>query len=502
MAEFTPQEQEEFEFRMRMEQEQQQAAPQQETPNPNAVSASTNEILIPAAGAAVGAAARKLPEQFANMVKDPITGKWMALENYGRQMAGGKWYGGKHMGDVYERIVAAGADPAVAAKYEAEALQKMGKGSQLGAKLTSKLPDFVKPLATAPMGMLGRGLVGVGAGMQGADALNRYNEGDTSGAIVSGIGGLATAASMIPHPVARIGGTAVGLGAEGLNMFLDKLKNKKKMAHGGLVDEEDGLSKAEKAALKIMKKKKVKHFFLGGSVSSSIGPAIGAAPEPSPTTGGLAALVQGGNPNESIVDNLSSPPTDVSGQAPISFADLTKGNTVSYDPVKTQAVVGNGGGAIPGMNLFNPFGNSPNITATTQVVNQQGPVPAQDPYAGQPINMSVMGDDFGGGRPGTISAGAAQGPRGPALGGLATGTQNLLNPQGAAQINPNSPVAAASPPKVNFANAMRPGATTNTFNRFGTPLNQVRQTGMATPQARSPMAPRMGLPNLARFRRP
>jgi hypothetical protein len=184
----------------------------------------------------------------------------MALENYGRQMAGGKWYGGKHMGDVYERIVAAGADPAVAAKYEAEALQKMGKGSQLGAKLTSKLPDFVKPLATAPMGMLGRGLVGVGAGMQGADALNRYREGDTSGAVISGLGALGTAASMVPHPVARIGGTAVGLGAEGLNMFLDKLKNKKQMAHGGLVDEEDGLSKAEKAALRIMKKKNSHHL--------------------------------------------------------------------------------------------------------------------------------------------------------------------------------------------------------------------------------------------------
>jgi hypothetical protein len=41
-------------------------------------------------------------------------------------------------------------------------------------------------------------------------------------------------------------------------MFLDKLKKKKEMAKGGLVDEEDGLSKAEKAALRIMKKKQKK----------------------------------------------------------------------------------------------------------------------------------------------------------------------------------------------------------------------------------------------------
>lgn len=251
--EFTPEQEKEFEFRQRYEQEQ--SAPSQQPPGPDSVSASTNEVLIPAASAVAGAAARKLPEQFANMVKDPLTGKWMALENYGRQMAGGKWYGGKHMGDVYQRIVAAGADPAVAAQYEAEALKNMGKGSQLGAKITSKLPNVVKPLATAPMGMLGRGVVGFGAGMQGADAVNRWNEGDTSGAVISGLGALGTAASMIPHPVARVVGTGVGLGAEGLNMFLDKLKNKKRMASGGLVDEEDGLSKAEKAALRIMKKK-------------------------------------------------------------------------------------------------------------------------------------------------------------------------------------------------------------------------------------------------------
>jgi hypothetical protein len=86
-------------------------------------------------------------------------------------------------------------------------------------------------------------------------------------------------------------------------------------------------------------------------------------------------------------------------------------------------------------------------------------------------------------------------------GGMSSGTQNLMNPQGAAQVNPNSAVAAASP-KVNFANAMRPGVTQNAFNKFGTPLNQVRQTGVATSQSRRPMAPRLGLPNLARFRRP
>jgi hypothetical protein len=266
MAEFTPDQEKEFEFRARYEQEQ--AAKQAEAAPPTGgrdeATASTNQIMSGGVGAAAGAAARNLPQQIGNMVRDPVTGKWMALENYGRQMFGGKWYGGENLSDVYQRGYKVTGDPLkgispdakLAAQYEAEAL----KGITPGQKIAAKTPGFLKPALTAPMGVLGRGLAGLGAGMQGADAMTRYNEGDTSGAIISGLGAMGTAAAMIPHPVARIVGTGVGLGAEGLNMFLDKLKNKKRMAHGGLVDEEDGLSKAEKAALRIMKKKNSHHL--------------------------------------------------------------------------------------------------------------------------------------------------------------------------------------------------------------------------------------------------
>jgi hypothetical protein len=265
MSNFTPQEQEEFEFRRRMEQEQsQQQSPQAQSVNDaRDVSEATNSVLYPAAGAVAGAAAGSLPSRVVNgMVKDPATGKWMALENYGRQMFGGKWYGGANPSDVYQRGYKVTGDPLkgiapdlkLAAQYEAEAL----KGLTPGQKITAKTPGVLKPLTNAPMGALGRGVVGLGAGMQASDAMNRYNRGDTSGAIVSGIGALGTTAAMVPHPVVRGVGTAVGLGAEGLNMFLDKLKNKKEMAKGGLVDEEDGLSKAEKAALRILKKKQKK----------------------------------------------------------------------------------------------------------------------------------------------------------------------------------------------------------------------------------------------------
>ena len=263
MADFTPQEIEEFEFRQRMEQEQAPQQQPQETQTPQAQSAAdskevtsaANSVVYPAVAAGAAAASGSIPTKIVNgMVQDPVTGKWMAVENYARQMAQGKYYGGKNYNQVWDKIREFNLDPTQGPRLEQEAMANRSTGQ----KVLSKIPKPLQGLASSPFGAVGKGVVGLGAGMQGADALNRYNEGDTSGAIISGLGAMGTAASMLPHPVARIGGTAVGLGAEGLNMFLDKLKNKKKMAKGGLVDEEDGLSKAEKAALRILKKKQKK----------------------------------------------------------------------------------------------------------------------------------------------------------------------------------------------------------------------------------------------------
>jgi hypothetical protein len=73
---------------------------------------------------------------------------------------------------------------------------------------------------------LGRGLAGAGVGFQGADAYNRFQQGDYPGAAISGLGALGSAASFIPTPVTRLGGAAIGVGAEALNMYLDSLKQK------------------------------------------------------------------------------------------------------------------------------------------------------------------------------------------------------------------------------------------------------------------------------------
>jgi hypothetical protein len=104
----------------------------------------------------------------------------------------------------------------------------------MGEKLMAKMPAPVQAAGRFVGGAtqsgvapwLGRGIAGAGTGFQGADAYNRLQKGDVPGAIVSGVGALGSAASFVPHPVTRLGGAAVGVGAGLLNMYLDKLKQK------------------------------------------------------------------------------------------------------------------------------------------------------------------------------------------------------------------------------------------------------------------------------------
>jgi hypothetical protein len=192
-------------------------------------------------------------------------------------MAQGKYYGGQNYNQVWDKIREYNADPTQGPRLEKEAMANRSTGQ----KMLANTPKPLQGIVSAPMGALGRGVVGLGAGLQGSDALNRYKAGDTSGSIISGIGALGTAASMIPHPVTRIGGTAIGLGAEGLNTFLDYLKKKsqkpaqpqqaqaqpqqpQQMAEGGTAKKK--MSKAERAAKAIREnnKKKVPHLSNGG----------------------------------------------------------------------------------------------------------------------------------------------------------------------------------------------------------------------------------------------
>jgi hypothetical protein len=159
----------------------------------------------------------------------------------------------------------------IAAK-EADAARfaQMRAANQMAAQKASSVPGRIAQATAGKMPLLLKSAAGAGAGMQGADAYNRFQEGDYLGSLLGGIGAAGSAASLIPHPVTRIGGTAVGMGAGALNAYIDYLKNKAQpqpqaaqpqpqpqaMATGGLVNLAKG--KAVSDALKKLKFDKFK----------------------------------------------------------------------------------------------------------------------------------------------------------------------------------------------------------------------------------------------------
>jgi hypothetical protein len=119
------------------------------------------------------------------------------------------------------------------------------------------VPGRIAQATAGKMPLLLKSAAGAGAGVQGADAYNRFKEGDYLGAGLGAIGAAGSAASLIPHPITRIGGTAIGMGAGALNAYIDYLKSKAQpqqpaaMATGGLVHLAKG--KAVSEALKKLK---------------------------------------------------------------------------------------------------------------------------------------------------------------------------------------------------------------------------------------------------------
>jgi hypothetical protein len=156
----------------------------------------------------------------------------------------------------------------IAAK-EADAARfaQMRAANQMAAQKASSVPGRIAQATAGKMPLLLKSAAGAGAGIQGADAYNRFQEGDYLGSLLGGIGAAGSAASLIPHPVTRIGGTAIGMGAGALNAYIDYLKSKSQpaaqpqpqpqaMATGGLVNLAKG--KAVGDALKKLKFDKFK----------------------------------------------------------------------------------------------------------------------------------------------------------------------------------------------------------------------------------------------------
>ena len=123
-------------------------------------------------------------------------------------------------------------------KVEAQLAKEAAvKNNKIPARI-AKGVESLGPLAPIAGKSLALGSLGYEIG----DVVDRSNKGEYGRAIVSGLGALGSGASMIPHPVTRIGGTAVATAAPFINMYLDKLAKenpetaeKYKFSEGGVV---------------------------------------------------------------------------------------------------------------------------------------------------------------------------------------------------------------------------------------------------------------------------
>lgn len=256
-------EQEEFEFRQRLEQEQ--ADNQSSVEVRGATEADLVNPLYPTIGGAIaGEIAGPMVNKGVEAMRKgaPAASAALKIPGSSNGAAPGQKYAaktgyGSGPGFTTEEVVEhkkaqerpigkgkisskiAGNTPMNIDKMMALDVEKKAEAARRAAALAptgimAKLPEPIQAAGRFVGGMtqsgvapwLGRGLAGAGTGFQGAEAYNRFQQGDYPGAAISGLGALGSAASFIPHPATRLGGAAVGIGAEALNMYLDSLKQK------------------------------------------------------------------------------------------------------------------------------------------------------------------------------------------------------------------------------------------------------------------------------------
>jgi hypothetical protein len=175
----------------------------------------------------IGAGTKKLAEKSAEQSirsGTPVQ-KWAQAMGYGDR--GAATYGQAHEFEQGTRKGAAIRNAATGQTFKpefrfakppiVEPTPSMG-GKVLGAlESTGKFMNKVPGLSGA--------LAGAGIGSQGMEAAERVNRGDYLGAGIAGLGAIGSAASLIPHPLTRGIGTAVGMASPLALSVLDRLHN-------------------------------------------------------------------------------------------------------------------------------------------------------------------------------------------------------------------------------------------------------------------------------------
>jgi len=113
-------------------------------------------------------------------------------------------------------------------KKEGEILaQEALKQERAAAEAAKRANMISKTGALARIPIIGPAIAGGSMGYDIADLIERYEKGDTSGAVIQGIGALGSGLAMIPHPIPRAAGTIMGAGAIPAVMLNDYLKSRR-----------------------------------------------------------------------------------------------------------------------------------------------------------------------------------------------------------------------------------------------------------------------------------
>ena len=111
-------------------------------------------------------------------------------------------------------------------KKEGEILAAEALKEQKAAAEAAKRANMIsKTGALARLPIIGPAIAGGSMGYDIADLIERYEKGDTSGAVIQGIGALGSGLAMVPHPIVRAAGTVMGAGAIPAVMLNDYLKS-------------------------------------------------------------------------------------------------------------------------------------------------------------------------------------------------------------------------------------------------------------------------------------
>ena len=118
-------------------------------------------------------------------------------------------------------------DMMIRKKKEGEILAQEALKQEKTAQAAAKRANmFSKTGALARIPIIGPAIAGGSMGYDIADLIERYEKGDTSGAVIQGIGALGSGLAMIPHPIPRAAGTIMGAGAIPAVMLNDYLKGR------------------------------------------------------------------------------------------------------------------------------------------------------------------------------------------------------------------------------------------------------------------------------------